>query len=129
MIRIAKLPASLILCLSVGLVSCGGSTQKNEADLLLGKWVLQEALRNGKPTESLDELYFEFYEDGQMNTNLAGEDQTGVYELEGGVIRQRETGMDVDYQLLELSDSALVLSTQLRDFSFRFTLRRKLQEE
>ena len=129
MIRIANLYVVFILGLAFVLASCGDPAGQDDQSLLLGKWVINQALRNGQPTESLDELYFEFYDDGQMNTNLTGEAQTGVYQLEEGVVMQRESGMDADYRIEEISDSVLVLSTILRDHSFRFRLRRKLQEE
>ncbi len=129
MIRIANLSVVFILGLALVLSSCGEPAEQDDQSLLLGKWVINQALRNGQPTESLDELYFEFYDDGQMNTNLTGEAQSGVYQLEEGVIMQRESGIDADYRIEEINDSLLVLSTMLRDHSFRFQLRRKLQEE
>ena len=105
------------------------SEPTTNGDLLVGRWQIQEATRNGKPTESLDELYFEFYSDGKMRTNLSGSPEMATYQLEQNRILQRESRMEIDYEVEELSDSILTLKTSLRGFTFRFALDREVQEK
>ena len=54
------------------LTGCQDEQTSSKEELILGRWEIQQAYRNGRTTESLEELYFEFYKDGKMNTNLLG---------------------------------------------------------
>lgn len=115
----------------VSLLSCQQDSKKtaSNAELILGRWDIQEANRNGRPTESLAELYYEFYEDGSMRTNLTGASEQCKFELDNNNLYQRESKMDADYLIEELSDSVLVISTELRGSSFRFLLSKSILEE
>ena len=94
-------------------------------DQLIGKWEIVEAYRNGNLAESLDDLFFEFYEDGKMRTNILGSSSQSDYEIDGQKILQGgDDGVEVDYQIEEVSDSTLVLTTALRRYNFSFSLRR-----
>lgn len=93
-----------------------------ETDELLGRWEIELATRDGQATESLAELFFEFQEDNQLLTNLSSVPETYEYEVDGAVIRQRGGAMDVDYFVEELVDDQLTLTTELRNFNFRFVL-------
>ncbi len=96
---------------------------------ILGRWELRDATRNGRPTESLVDLYFEFFLDGKMNTNIGGATESASYEIQDNEIRQTESQFEVNYEIRELSDSVLVLATELRGYAFRFTMSKALQEE
>ena len=117
-----------VILIVLALPGCQFGNDKKE-DVLLGRWEIQQAYRNGRSTESLDELYFEFFQDGKMSTNLLGGPETTNYEVSEHELYQRDGQMDVDYNIIELTDSILVLSTSLRDYNFRFLLRRSIQEE
>lgn len=124
---IRSLPIALIGIFMLS--SCGQEQDQNQEELILGRWEIQQAFRNGQPTESLDELYFEFFKDGKMRTNLMGTPETATYELDDSRLYQRESQMDIDYNIENLSDSTMVMTTQLRDYDFRFQLRRSVEEE
>lgn len=111
------------------LSACQDSQEIDRQEYLLGRWEIQEARRNGQATESLQELYFEFFQDGKMTTNLLGAAETASYELEDGELRQRDSQLDIDYRIEELTDSLLILTTNLRDYDFRFRLHKRIQEE
>jgi len=116
------------------LAACSSDTQEQAAegvteDQMLGYWEIEEASRNDEPTESLDDLYFEFMKGGRMRTNLAGKPAEGTFELTDGVLEQRGTEMDVDYIVESVSEDELVLTTTLRNYDFRFVLARKVMEE
>ena len=121
---------ALFLLIGVTALSACQDTQEiDRREYLLGRWEIQEARRNGQATESLEELYFEFFQDGKMTTNLLGVPETASYDLEENELRQRDSQMDIDYQIEELTDSLLVLTTNLRDYDFRFRLHKRIQEE
>ena len=118
------------LLAGIGLLTgCQEEQSDKKEELILGRWEIQQAYRNGKTTESLEQLYFEFYKDGKMNTNLLGATETASYEMENGTLLQRDSQMDINYNIQELNDSILVMTTQLRSFDFQFRLRRSIQEE
>lgn len=122
MFRSPLLRISLLLLLVTGSFACRQEQNKKTEELILGRWEIQEAFRNGRPTESLAELYFEFLPDGKMSTNLTGAPENAHYEIDGNQLRQTESQLPADYIIEELSDTALVLTTQLRGFDFQFRL-------
>ncbi|MCI5082376.1 MAG: hypothetical protein MRY78_11805 [Saprospiraceae bacterium] len=113
------------------LASCTSDKPKddNTADYLIGRWNIEEATRNDQQTESLAKLFYEFFEDGTMRTNLTGSTQTGTYQLEDKQILQRETPMDADYNIEEITDSTLIMNTSLRGQAFRFRFSKEKMEE
>ncbi len=124
----------LILTLSLALTftfqACGPEeTPDSSPDELLGRWELKNATRNGRPTESLADLYFEFFLDGKMKTNIGGAPENASYILVDDEIRQSDSQFNVTYQIEELSDSTLVLATELRGYSFKFLMAKDVQEE
>ena len=109
------------------LVACKSSNEDEEKlrNQLIGKWEIAEAYRNGNLAESLDDLFFEFFEDGKMRTNILGSSSQSDYEIDGqNVLQGGEDGVEVNYQIEEVSDSTLVLSTVLRRYDFSFSLKR-----
>ena len=110
------------------LFGCKGESVDN-TDTLIGRWDIREARRNGQATESLDQLYFEFFEDGNMKTNILGADEEATYELDDNTIRQRDSQMPIDYTIETLSDTSLIMSTTINRFNFRFQLGKTVEEE
>jgi hypothetical protein len=125
-----------LLCL-IGLCSltyaCTSEAKLNKEakNKVIGKWEIKEAYRNGKLTESLDNLFFEFYEDGQMRTNILGASIQTNYSFSSGNIKQEagEDGIEMEYLIEAVTDTSLVLSTVLRRFNFKFDLKRDLELE
>lgn len=110
------------------LTGCQQEPKEDPQDLV-GYWEIQEAYRNGQQTESLDELFFEFFADGTMRTNISGVPTDATYEVKGNSVQQRESDMEVDYTIQEVSDSTLTLSTTIRNFNFRFALGKRIPQE
>lgn len=120
----------MLLTLSLVIQACGPEeTSETSPDQILGRWELTNATRNGRPTESLADLYFEFFLDGKMTTNLGGATESASYAIYDNEIRQSDSQFDVIYEIQGLNDSILVLATELRGYSFRFRLNKALQEE
>ncbi|MFK7931906.1 MAG: hypothetical protein AB8G22_00260 [Saprospiraceae bacterium] len=114
---------AFILLALFGITACGTeSADTTLTDQLSKRWEIREASRNGRITESLDQLYFDFTAEGTLQTNLAGATETGTYELKEQQILQRGTQIDADYKIESISDTLLVLSTSIRNSNFKFEL-------
>ena len=101
------------------LMGCGNDDSQQR--LLQGKWSLEKAFRGENRTELLNQLFFEFSEDGGMTTNINnGQLEQGKYELSGDVIHQTESSMNLDFEIEALTDSTLVIQTSIRNMPFKF---------
>ncbi len=100
-----------------------GCNSDEEAVLrkLSGRWLLREAISNGRPTERMSSLYYEFNPDGSLSTNLSGSPQQQAFELDGNQLTQLGDPMTVQYEIVKLEDSVLVLKTQINQYDFMFT--------
>lgn len=100
-----------------------GCNSDEEAVLrkLSGRWLLREAISNGRPTERMSSLYYEFNPDGSLSTNLSGSPQLQAFELDGNQLTQLGGPMTVQYEIVKLEDSVLVLKTQINQYDFMFT--------
>lgn len=121
-------PNLLVLIVLLALMSCESESKLNE-DVVLGRWELREATRDGKATQSLDQLYFEFEQDGSMKSNLAGQTESGKYEIEDNKLSQKDNKLEVDYLIENLNDSVMTLTTTLRERNFKFVLEKVVKEE
>ena len=110
------------------LLGCKSESVDN-TDQLIGRWDIREAKRNGQATESLDQLYFEFFQDGNMKTNILGADEEATYELDDNTIRQRESQLPIDYTIESISDTTLIMNATINRFNFRFQLGKTVEEE
>ena len=108
----------LVLVLFITIISACKPDKNNAPELLLGRWEVIEASRNGRPTESLADLYFEFTHDGKLMTNVTGIPEEGTYEVRGDQVLQRNTQLDADYNIEEITEDKLVLATELRGYAF-----------
>lgn len=122
------LSGSLVMILIMCQMACESEPKENY-NSLHGKWELESATKNGKITELLTGLFFDFAEDGSMRTNVTGTPESVNYAVVEGVIQQREGRIDLDYQIRTLNDTLLVLSSKIRNSSFVFNLTRAIEEE
>ncbi|HMQ62558.1 MAG TPA: hypothetical protein PKE06_17905 [Flavilitoribacter sp.] len=115
-------------CTVILAAGCGSEAKELDAADLIGRWDVREALRNGQPTGTLDQLYFEFFEDGTMRTNLPNM-ESATYVVEGNLIKQRESPIQTDYTIESLTDTAMVLTTTISNYPFRFTMSKVVMEK
>ena len=113
----------LVAIATIALSSCQADNDKTMSQLQ-GRWEIKEALSNGRPTERLSALFYEFKPDGQMTSNMTGSEQTQAFELDGDRLLQKGGALEADYRIVEISDSLLVLSTVINNYDFHFTLRK-----
>ena len=119
--------STLLLSLfSLGIYSCANEPKIEQTDLL-GRWEIEEAYRNEQNAEDMQGLFFEFFGDGKMLTNMSSSTSEAQFELKKQTILQRGGEMDADYEIASLSDTSMVLVTVLRDYNFRFVLKKSIQ--
>lgn len=91
---------------------------------LNGRWELSQAFRNQKQTEMLSGVYFQFEAGQSMRTNFpaSGEDAAPFDLLSRDEIVQQFPVQPVHYKIKSLSDTTLVLTTELRGALFELQL-------
>lgn len=118
-----------VVCLiAFAQIGCEPDSSPQNRVLLNGKWQIFKAFRNQKQTETLDGVYFTFYENGKMITNLpVGPEQEMEFDFNKNIIRQKGSKV-LEYQITTLNDSILVLGIELRGIPFELQLRRAVPE-
>lgn len=116
-----------MLFLSIALlwIACEDKTRKYQA-AIVGRWELAKGFRNNKETETLAGTYFQFGEDGNMQTNLPFPGNTGnpiAYEMIKNEIRHKNTPA-IKYLVQNLSDSTMILTLEMRGMDFEMHLQR-----
>ena len=123
--NLMRISGTLLLGFSLLLLTAACTEEpENIQELLPGRWELQQATRNGKPTRSLAELFYEFDKQGSMQTNLPIAKGESTYEVTGQDIEQNQNGNIIVYTVTSITDSTLILQTKLRDTPFEFQLLR-----
>ena len=120
--KIFNLFASLLLI--IGFLSCTSEPKPSEPQLasLVGKWELQEAFTNNKPTQRLNDAYLQFNEDGSMKTNILGLDEVGSFEMNKKIVTQK-TSREVKYEIekLEGKDLNVIMNLSSRKFQLKLS--------
>lgn len=133
-----KISALLLVLL---LMSCGGNetndgddttNDENESrievsEAIVGTWLIEESTRSGKkvPFEGLTVSYTA---DGTFTSNLFDDTNSTPFEeglkatIDGSNIYFDES--DISYYVEDISDSLLVLSTEIKNFPFEFTFKK-----
>lgn len=98
--------------------------KENLFDKVIGNWDVTQAIRNEKPTTTLEDAYFKFENDKTVILNLDGNDQSATFEMKGKTIKIKGTSLEGDFQILKLQDSSMILSTSKkigkREYNFIF---------
>lgn len=108
------------------IIGCEPNTATEEQDLtaeqLPGYWEVTQAIRDKKPTTTLEDAYFEFGAEKVAKLNVDGRDQTGTYELKDKIVEISGTSMDGKYKILQLQNDSMRLSVSkdIRGFVYNF---------
>jgi hypothetical protein len=121
-------PVTLIFALTTLVLSSCSTDDVDYASMIKGKWELESATRNGKDAASLQGLYFEFDEAGNMDTNLPIAQGASTYQVEGNQITQTNNGQTIVYQVKEVEEGIIMLSATLSNTPFTFTLKKSEQQ-
>jgi len=88
------------------------------------RWLLDKGFRNEKETDSLAGLYFDFNTSGEVTTNLNGQDERLTYKLDGEDIIEMVGSESVFLNIIELSETKLILQTDIQGYTFKFLLQK-----
>jgi hypothetical protein len=107
-------------------IACEPDSSAQTRGLLNGHWSIFKAFRNQKQTETLDGVYFNFGENGKMVTNLpVGPEVETDFDLNKNIIRQKGPKV-LEYQVVQVNDSILVLGIELRGMPFELHLHKSI---
>jgi len=116
---------ALLIAAGFLLIGCQDEQQVSETNTnknqIAQHWVLTDAERNGKKTETLRDAYFDLKADGSGVINLDGNAQNAQWDVEGNYLKISETQSDflsTDYTVSNLQDSTMTLSVELRKTAF-----------
>ncbi len=116
---------SLALIAAIVLCTCRQQVEQGESSLdtlqFMGRWELATAEVDGKSTDRLRSLYFVFLPDTSLQTNIFGSETNYKFSFEDGVILQF-SNPQLNYELLEITDSTMSLRTELRGKQFTMYL-------
>ena len=86
------------------------------------RWAIEKGFRNEKKTDSLTGLYFQFAKSGEVTTNLNGQDERLTYKLNGEDIIEIIGSELIFLNIIELSETKLILQTDLQGYNFKFEM-------
>jgi len=91
---------------------------------IIGIWDLEKASRNGKPTETLNNMRMEFVSQDSMFSNLQGSRERQSYYIEDNTIFPSGARMNPEYKIITLNDSLLKLQMVIKDIPFDLEFKR-----
>lgn len=120
-----KLRAFVVVIGLLSLLACSGTPDVQEV-LPGGRWMVASATRDGKPTGTLSDLYFEFHANDSLVTNITGVPGEMRWYVQNGVIQQRKGSFDADYKVEKISADEMEVTTTLNgsEFVILFSKRR-----
>ncbi len=117
LMKIKTLHLTLLL-LTTFVMAC--NDKKDERlPLLVGKWHIQKAERDGDHFNSLEGTIYEFTADSKMITNVQ-QIGSGTFEFKNNTLTQKSNNNNTIYTVETLTKDKLVLNTIIRDLQFRF---------
>ncbi|MEK7253871.1 MAG: hypothetical protein AAB316_03945 [Bacteroidota bacterium] len=119
-------PIVLFLLASLSPFACKNEqppAQTFDQKLLPGRWEVLQAIQNGRETDRMNGLFFEFQPEGRMLTNFTVVSQEHEYDFDGSKIKQ-ESEPPLTYLVESLSDTLLSMSFSFRESPFQLTLRK-----
>jgi len=108
---------------SLLLASCVNDTSIKQ-DELTGKWIVMEALRNNKKTNTLEGAFF-YFDQHVLTTNFMGGENQAGYQLTKNVL-QLTKGMDYTFHLERTPEQGvIVMKTKIQKTEFLFKLKKE----
>ncbi|MCC6754172.1 MAG: hypothetical protein IT266_09355 [Saprospiraceae bacterium] len=113
-------PWYFILCLSFA--ACKDE-RTIDAEFLRGKWIVYEAYRNEKKTNTLEGAYF-FFEGQIMSSNFLGQDQQAQFILDKNKL-QLVKGLKMNLDLKKLGPASMEMKVEIKNTPFAFYVKRE----
>ncbi len=93
----------------------------------MGHWNLLHGELNDNAAPSLEKVFFEFNKDSvRTNFTLSEQEESGLLIVNNKKIIQK-TVEPIEYELEEITDSTLEMTTTLRGSDFRLTLKKEIK--
>ena len=115
-----------VVCFAVmGVIAC--KNDRKTALPFVGHWSLTYGEINGRPAPSLENIYFEFGIDSlKTNFTQSEQEESGSFDVDEHRIIQN-TIERIEYDVEEMTDSTLEMTTALRGLDFKLFLKKEGQ--
>ena len=112
-----------VVCFALmGVVAC--KNDRKQVMPFVGHWNLTYGEINGRPAPSLENIYFEFGIDSiKTNFTMTEQDESGTFRIKEDRIIQN-TLEPIEYDIEEMTDSTLQMTTALRGLDFKLFLKK-----
>lgn len=103
-------------------MSCKNEKLVDE-EYLTGKWVIYDASRNNKKTNTLDGAFF-FFNHNIVTTNFQGVENQAEFTLQDNELHLTK-GLNYTFHLYKSPNTELIMTTRIQNTNFEFKLRRE----
>ena len=94
-------------------------------DQLFGHWIIQDAIRNNRPTQTINGAVF-IIDSVQISHNIFGQDNQFLYQIaDSSITTADQTIFNVEF----LNDSLLMMNAYIQQYKFRFALKKQYHHE
>lgn len=112
---------AFILLVILLVLGCQNESEEKDfpivnTDLLVGKWTLIEANRNGQATTTLTDAYFEFHGLDSISTNLPTGDQKYEAVVKDSIFGPSDSS--ILYRVVHLSEDSLSVNFSVERWRF-----------
>ena len=111
-----------LLFFILSLAACKKET-KITKELMLGKWMVTEAYRDGKKTKMMSGAYF-YFDDNIISTNYMGSDNQFYYYLDKNNIFE-QTHNELLFQTLLDNEGNVIFQTKIQNIPFTLKLKKE----
>jgi hypothetical protein len=103
------------------------ATEKTQInpDQLYGHWLIQDAMRNNRPTQTINGAVF-LIDSVVVRHNIFGGDAEYVYQITDSAIT---TSDQIKYNVEFLNDTLMYMNALIQNYKFRFSLKKQLTIE
>lgn len=118
--KVVKFTTCLLLINTFCIIGCVSDSEKKVS--LNGRWDMTYAELNGQPAPMLQGMYFQFDEKNvTTNFNEATQPETTPFIFKDAKII-KESDPSVEFEVINLSDTTLEMTTELRGYDFKLVL-------
>ena len=124
--KINRTPVLLSLLISFFLISCSANEVNYEE--LEGSWKTISAKRNGKTTQTLENVTFNYSKDNKMSTNIFGQEE--IFEIEYSYpLIKIESSKITEINVKKLNGDTLFISSKINQFRYDLNLIKVIAEQ
>lgn len=110
-----------VVLLSLGMYSCNSGDNVNTKESLIGRWNVYASEINNKQSRNLENAWFHFKEDGQVDSNIFEDKTSHNYEVRGKNLTIH-TQEPLKFEILKIKEDSLELEGFIKVFYMKFYL-------